>query len=199
MSRRRNGWRHLWTQCVIFIRRDPTLVPNVPESILDGYKNITLCCNLMYTIGVWLLSTISRHILFATGSMIKGRKLKKIEDGTKQVNKMYLQRSLKITPHTCWYLIWTTMARNGLYWHLPQLRIEQGTYNQHWTVKSYRQGTCPIFPSSHAFHADFKINGSPSCCYCYFLNECLYSIQTCHGPVQHKIPQKTCPWNYSTI
>ena len=38
-----------------------------------------------------------QNILFATGSMIKNRKVKNIEDVIKHVNKIYLQCGLKIT------------------------------------------------------------------------------------------------------
>ena len=35
--------------------------------------------------------------MFATGSMIKNRKINNIEDGIKQFDKLYLQRGFKIT------------------------------------------------------------------------------------------------------
>ena len=35
--------------------------------------------------------------MFATGSMIKNRKVENIADGITQVNKLYLQRGFKIT------------------------------------------------------------------------------------------------------
>ena len=46
---------------------------------------------------IGFLNTISRHIMFSTGSMIKNQKIKNIEDGIKQVHKLYLQRGFKIT------------------------------------------------------------------------------------------------------
>ena len=51
----------------------------------------------MHINGIGLLNTILRHILFATGSMIKNRKVKKIEYGIKQVNKLHLQHGFNIT------------------------------------------------------------------------------------------------------
>ena len=43
------------------------------------------------------LASISPHIVFSTVSTVKNRKIKKIEDEIKQVNKLYLQRDFKIT------------------------------------------------------------------------------------------------------
>ena len=51
----------------------------------------------MYINGIGFLNTIPRHIMFATGSMIKNQKVKNIEYGIKQVNKIYLQCGFKIT------------------------------------------------------------------------------------------------------
>ena len=73
------------------------IAPNVPKVILDRYNNATLCCDIMYINGIGLLIIISRHILFAMGKMIEPRKLKNIEDGIKQVNRLYLQHAFKIT------------------------------------------------------------------------------------------------------
>ena len=50
---------------------DPVKIKNVPKTILDKYKEVTICCDLMYINGIGFLITISRHIMFATGSMIK--------------------------------------------------------------------------------------------------------------------------------
>ena len=44
----------------------------------------------MYMIGIGFLNTISRHIIFATGIMIKNRKIDNTEGGIKQVHKLYL-------------------------------------------------------------------------------------------------------------
>ena len=44
-----------------------------------------------------VLDSSTRHIIFATGSMIKNRKVKNIENGIKQVNNMYLQCGFNIT------------------------------------------------------------------------------------------------------
>ena len=76
---------------------EPIKIKNVPKNILDKYKEVTICCDLMHINGIGLLVTISRHIIFATGSMIKKRKVEHIVDGITQVHKVYLKRGFKIT------------------------------------------------------------------------------------------------------
>ena len=51
----------------------------------------------MHINGIGLLVTKSRHIMFATGSMIKSRKVEHIADGITQVHKLYLQNGFNIT------------------------------------------------------------------------------------------------------
>ena len=76
---------------------DPAKITSVPKTILDKYKEVTICCDLMHTNVIDFLNTISRHIMFATGSMIKNRKVEHIVDGITQVHKLYLQRGFNIT------------------------------------------------------------------------------------------------------
>ena len=72
-------------------------ITSVPQTILDQYKDITILCDLMHINGIGFLNTISRHIMFATGSMIKNRKFENIADGIMQVHKLYLQQVFNIT------------------------------------------------------------------------------------------------------
>ena len=53
---------------------EPVKITSVPQTILDNYKEVTICCDLMHTNGIGFPNTISRHIMFATGSMIKNQK-----------------------------------------------------------------------------------------------------------------------------
>ena len=76
---------------------EPIKITSVPKTILDKYKEVTICCDLMHINVIGFLNTISRHIMFATGSMIKNRKVDHIVDGITQVHKLYLQRGFKIT------------------------------------------------------------------------------------------------------
>ena len=49
-------------------------------------------------------NTISQHIMFAKGSMIKNRKFENIADGITQAHKLYLQRVFKMTHmHNCFW------------------------------------------------------------------------------------------------
>ena len=76
---------------------EPVKITNFPKTILDKYKEVTICCDLMHINGIGFLITISQHIMFATGSMIKNRKIEHIADGITQVHKLYLQLGFKIT------------------------------------------------------------------------------------------------------
>ena len=51
----------------------------------------------MNTNSIGFLNTISQHIIYATGSIIKNRKVKNMENEIKQLTKLYLQRGFKIT------------------------------------------------------------------------------------------------------
>ena len=76
---------------------EPIIIPNVPKGIIDKYKKVTLCCDLMYINGIGILNTIYQHIMISKGNIIKHWKIKSIEDGIKQVYKLYLQCCFKIT------------------------------------------------------------------------------------------------------
>ena len=76
---------------------EPVKIPNAPKTILDKYKEVTICCDLMHINGIGFINTISRYIMFATGSMIKKRKVEHIADGITQVHKLCLQRGFNIT------------------------------------------------------------------------------------------------------
>ena len=54
---------------------EPTIVPNVPKSILDIYNKFTLFCVLMHNNDIRLLNIIFKQIMLATKSMIKNRKV----------------------------------------------------------------------------------------------------------------------------
>ena len=76
---------------------EPVKMTSLPKTILDKYKEVTIFCDLMHINGIGFLNTISRHVMFATGSMTKNRKVEHISDGITQAHKLYLQRGLKIT------------------------------------------------------------------------------------------------------
>ena len=72
-------------------------ITSVSKNILDNYKEVTISCDLMHTNGIVFLDIISRHIMFATGNMIKNQKIENIADGIMQVHKLYLQRGFNFT------------------------------------------------------------------------------------------------------
>ena len=76
---------------------EPVKITSAPKNIIDKYKEVTILCDLMHINGIDFLNTISRHIMFATGNMIKNHKIEHIADGITQVHKLYLQRCFKIT------------------------------------------------------------------------------------------------------
>ena len=45
---------------------EPVNITSVPQTILDKYKEVTICCDLMHINGIGFLNIISRHIMFAT-------------------------------------------------------------------------------------------------------------------------------------
>ena len=51
----------------------------------------------MHINGLGFLKNMSRHIMFATGSMIKNRIIENVADGIMQVHKLYLESGFKIT------------------------------------------------------------------------------------------------------
>ena len=76
---------------------DPVKITSVPKIILDYYKEVTIFWDLMQINGIGFLNTISRHIMFDTGSMIKNRKIENIADRITWIHKLYLQPGFKIT------------------------------------------------------------------------------------------------------
>ena len=76
---------------------EPVKITSVSQTILDKYKQVTICCYLIQINGIGFLNTISRHIMLAKGNMIKNRQIENIVDGITQVNKLYLQCGFKIT------------------------------------------------------------------------------------------------------
>ena len=54
---------------------EPVKITSVHQNILDKYNKVTNCCDLMHIKGIGFLNTISWHIMFATGSNIKNRKV----------------------------------------------------------------------------------------------------------------------------
>ena len=85
-------------------------IKSFPKTILDKYKEVAICCDLMHINGISSLNIISQHIMFSTGSIIKNLKFEHIAYGITQVHKLYLQRVFNITHmHTDCYF--TTLRK----------------------------------------------------------------------------------------
>ena len=54
-------------------------------------------CDRMHIIVIRFFNTVSQHIIFSTGSIIKNLKLNNIKNVINQVNKLYLQLVFIIT------------------------------------------------------------------------------------------------------
>ena len=63
---------------------EPINIPSVPQNILDMYKDVTIFCDHMHINVIGFLNTISRHIMLATESMIKKRKIKTFQMGSRK-------------------------------------------------------------------------------------------------------------------
>ena len=67
------------------------MVTNVPKGILDRYKKVTPCCDLMHIKGIVFLVTIPPDTLCLPQEVcLKNIKVKNIEYGIKEVNNAYL-------------------------------------------------------------------------------------------------------------
>ena len=53
---------------------EPVKMTSVPQTIIDQYKEVIFFWYHMYINGIGFINTISRHIMFSTGSMIKTEK-----------------------------------------------------------------------------------------------------------------------------
>ena len=69
---------------------EPVKITSVPKTILYNYREVTICCDLMHINRIGFLNTISRHIMFATGSLITNRNSEHISDGITQRHRLYL-------------------------------------------------------------------------------------------------------------
>ena len=58
---------------------EPVKIKSVPKTILDKYKEVNICCDLIHINGIGFLNAILRHIIFATGIMTKKRKLRTLK------------------------------------------------------------------------------------------------------------------------
>ena len=75
-----------------------TDIVSVPREILQVYKNITLCADILFIGKITCFSSISRKVLFTTTNSIKNRKkVETILPCIKHIRNMYKVRGFKVT------------------------------------------------------------------------------------------------------
>jgi hypothetical protein len=69
----------------------------IPMTIMEKYRELTLCVDMMFVNKLPFLVTISRGIKFGTVESIKSRKLKELLTAIKSVKQLYALRGFKVT------------------------------------------------------------------------------------------------------
>ena len=73
----------------------------VPRMIMERYRDVTLCIDIMYVSKIAFLVTVSRGIKFGTAETLKDRKHPTIMTAIKHVVAIYSQRGFRVnTAHT---------------------------------------------------------------------------------------------------
>ncbi len=82
------------------VRKKPAAVRNVvtklPVTILERYRNVTLCVDIMYICGIPMLVSVSRNIKFGTVEDIPNRLAKNLLLGIKKIIKLYRRAGFKV-------------------------------------------------------------------------------------------------------
>ena len=65
---------------------EPVTITSVPKTILYKYKEVTICYDLMHINVIGFLNTISWKTMFATGIMIKNKKMRTLNMGSRRRN-----------------------------------------------------------------------------------------------------------------
>lgn len=83
------------------VRRSPISVEsydvNIPPSIMETYRNVTLAADIMFINKICFFMTISRNIKFYTAEMITNQKMPTILHAIKQLKAIYMKRGFNIT------------------------------------------------------------------------------------------------------
>jgi hypothetical protein len=69
----------------------------MPMTIMEKYRELILCVDVMFVNKLPLLVTISRGIKFGTVKSIESRKLKELLTAVKSVKRIYALRGFKVT------------------------------------------------------------------------------------------------------
>jgi hypothetical protein len=74
-----------------------TEVHQIPRAIMEKYKDIVLCVNIMFVNQLPLFVTIGRNIKFGTVELLKNRKHSTILQSFKTVSAIYKKRGFRVT------------------------------------------------------------------------------------------------------
>jgi hypothetical protein len=69
----------------------------IPLGIMEKYRDVTLCIDIMFVNKVPFLITISRHIKFGTVEVLKNRKTTNVIAAIGNFNKLYQIRGFRLT------------------------------------------------------------------------------------------------------
>lgn len=72
-------------------------IAQVPHQILDRYRDVTLCGDIMFINRIPFLMTISRNIKFGTAERLENREAATIAKAIKNVHDIYRTRGFKVT------------------------------------------------------------------------------------------------------
>jgi hypothetical protein len=79
------------------LERVPGNTMHLPKEILQQYRAITLCVDIMFINKIPFLLSISRNIKFITGTALNNRKEKSIITALKEIHGIYRKRAFRIT------------------------------------------------------------------------------------------------------
>jgi hypothetical protein len=72
------------------------VLDNLPKEIMQQYRNITLCIDIMFVNKIPFLMSISRNVCFITAEVLDNRKESSLVKALKQIHGVYRQRGFRI-------------------------------------------------------------------------------------------------------
>ena len=69
---------------------------NIPIPIMDRYRDVTLCCDIMKINNIPFVVTISRHIQFGTIEFVTNMKAPTLTKSIQQIQSQYIKRGFRI-------------------------------------------------------------------------------------------------------
>jgi len=69
---------------------------NIPILLMERYRDVTLAADIMSINKIWFFVSISHHIKFRTGKMIKNMQSATLLQLVKQIKQLYMQRGFQL-------------------------------------------------------------------------------------------------------